>query len=291
MKRIFLFVLTNFAVVALLSLVMFALESVLGLRLSAGGTAGLLIFATVFGFGGALISLALSKWVAKRSLGVRVIERPRTEAEAWLQGTVRRLATAAGIGCPEVGIFQADEINAFATGARRNDALVAVSSGLLRAMTRPQVEAVLGHEISHVANGDMVTLTLLQGVLNAFVICVSRIIGSLVDRTLLENDRDEAGIGFLMVTMAAQILLGLGANMIVAWFSRHREFRADRGGANLAGTGNMLAALEALERSHGAPLPGRFQVFGINTATTGGFMGLFTSHPPLAARIAALRSV
>jgi heat shock protein HtpX len=291
MKRIFLFLGTNLAVVALLSLVMFALERILGVRLSAEGTAGLLAFATVFGFGGALISLALSKWIAKRSLGVRVIDRPRSESEAWLLGTVSRLAAAAGIASPEVGIFQADEINAFATGARRNAALVAVSSGLLRAMTRPQVEAVLGHEISHVANGDMVTLTLLQGVVNAFVIFVSRMIGSLVDRTLLKNDRDEAGIGFLVVTMAAQILLGMVANMIVAWFSRQREFRADRGGANLAGTGNMLAALEALDRSHSAPLPGQFQAFGINTAATGGLMSLFTSHPPLAARIAALRAV
>jgi heat shock protein HtpX len=290
MKRIFLFVLTNLAVVALLTLVMSALESILGLRLSAGGTAGLLLFATGFGFVGALISLALSKWIAKRALSVRIIEQPQSEAEAWLLGTVRRLAAAAGIGSPEIGIFDADEINAFATGARRNAALVAVSSGLLRAMARPQVEAVLGHEISHIANGDMVTLTLLQGILNTFVIFVSRIIGGVVDRTLLNNDRDEAGIGFLAVTMAAQIVLGMAASMIVAWFSRHREFRADRGGAKLAGTGNMLAALEALERSHGAPLPGQLQAFGINTAATGGFMGLFTSHPPIAARIAALRA-
>jgi heat shock protein HtpX len=191
---------------------------------------------------------------------------------------------------PEVGVFEAEEMNAFATGARRNAALVAVSTGLLRGMSRPQIEAVLGHEISHVANGDMVTLTLLQGVLNTFVIFLSRIIGSLVDRAILKNERDEGGIGFFVATMVAQIVLGVFASMIVAWFSRYREYRADRGGADLAGTANMVGALEALKRSHGEPMPQQMQAFGINTGAPGGFMRLFMSHPPLDARIAALRA-
>ena len=191
---------------------------------------------------------------------------------------------------PEVGIFDAEEMNAFATGARRNAALVAVSSGLLRSMSRPQVEAVLGHEISHVANGDMVTLALLQGVLNTFVIFLARIIGGIVDRALFKNDRDEAGIGFFLTTMVAQIVLGILASIIVSWYSRRREFRADRGGANLAGTGSMIAALQVLKRSQGEPMPQQMQAFGINTGASGGFMRLFMSHPPLDERIAALQS-
>ena len=251
MKRIFLFIVTNLAVLALLSLVLFVIEQVFGVRLGQDGLGGLLAFAAVFGFGGALISLALSKWTAKRIMGVRVIGQPQSDLEAWLLGTVARLAEQARIGMPEVGIFDAEEMNAFATGARRTAALVAVSSGLLRGMTRPQAEAVLGHEMSHVANGDMVTLTLLQGVLNTFVI-------------------------FL-------------ASMIVCWFSRYREFRADRGGANLAGTANMIGALESLKRSsHGEPMPAQMQAFGIN-GEPGGMMRLFMSHPPLDERIAALR--
>jgi heat shock protein HtpX len=260
MKRIFLFLVTNLAVLALLSLVIFIIERVFGVRLAGGGLGGLLAFAAIFGFGGALISLALSKWTAKRMMGVRVITEPQSDVERWLPG------------------------------ARRNAALVAVSSGLLRSMSRSQVEAVLGHEITHVANGDMVTLALLQGVLNTFVIFLARIIGSLIDRTLFKNDREESGIGFFLTTMVAQIVLGILASMIVSWYSRRREFRADRGGADLAGTGSMIAALQVLKQSHGEPMPPQMQAFGINTGATHGFMRLFMSHPPLDERIAALQS-
>jgi heat shock protein HtpX len=281
---------TNLAVLALLYLVIFVIEQLFGIRLGGPGMANLLAFSAIFGFGGALISLALSKWIAKRTMGVRLIVQPQSELESWLLATVQRLAGNAKIGMPEVGIFDAEEMNAFATGARRDAALVAVSSALLRNMSRPQIEAVLGHEISHVANGDMVTLTLLQGVLNTFVIFLARIIGSFVDRVVFKNDRDESGIGFFVVTMIAQILLGLIASMIVSAFSRFREFRADRGGANLAGTANMVGALEALKRSHGEPMPQQLQAFGINTGAASGFMRLFMSHPPLDERIAALQA-
>jgi heat shock protein HtpX len=290
MKRIFLFLVTNLAVLALLSLVIFIVERVFGVQLTGGGLGGLLVFAAICGFGGALISLALSKWTAKRMMGVQVITAPQSDVERWLVGTVGRLANQARIGMPEVGIFDADDMNAFATGARRNAALVAVSSGLLRSMSRSQVEAVLGHEITHVANGDMVTLALLQGVLNTFVIFLARIIGSLIDRTLLKNDREESGIGFFLTTMVAQIVLGILASMIVSWYSRRREFRADRGGADLAGTGSMIAALQALKQSHGESMPPQMQAFAINAGSTSGFMRLFMTHPPLDERIAALQS-
>jgi heat shock protein HtpX len=290
MKRIFLFIVTNLAVLALLTLVVFVLEQVFGVRLARGGLGGMLVFAAIFGFGGALISLALSKWTAKRMMGVRVITAPQTDAERWLLATVQRLAGQAQVGMPEVGIFDAEEMNAFATGARRNAALVAVSTGLLRSMSRPQIEAVLGHEISHVANGDMVTLALLQGVLNTFVIFLARIIGNLVDRALFKNDREESGIGFFLTTLVAQIVLGIFASMIVSWYSRRREFGADRGGADLAGTGSMIGALQALKQSHGEPMPPQMQAFGINTGRADGFMRLFMSHPPLDERIAALQS-
>lgn len=289
MRRIFLFIVTNLAVLALLSVVVFVIESVFGVRLGQGGLGSLLAFAAVFGFGGALISLAMSKWTAKRMMGVRVIVEPQNDTEAWLVGTVRRLAGQARVGMPEVGIFEADEMNAFATGARRDAALVAVSSGLLRGMSRAQAEAVLGHELSHVANGDMVTLTLLQGVLNTFVIFLARIIGGIVDRAVFRNDREGSGIGFFLATMLAQFVLGIFASMIVAAFSRYREFRADRGGATLAGAGNMIGALEALKGSHGEPMPAQMQAFGINTGEANGFMRLFMSHPRLDERIAALR--
>jgi len=290
MKRIFLFIVTNLAVLALLSLVIFIIEQVFGVHLGQGGLGSLLVFAAVFGFGGALISLALSKWTAKRMMGVRVITAPQSELERWLVGTVKRLADQAHIGMPEVGIFDAEEMNAFATGARRNAALVAVSSGLLRSMSRTQAEAVLGHEITHVANGDMVTLALLQGVLNTFVIFLARIIGNFVDRALFKNERSESGIGSFLTTMVAQIVLGIFAAMIVSWYSRRREFRADRGGANLAGTGSMIEALQVLKRSQGEPMPTQMQAFGINTGSPQGFMRLFMSHPPLDERIAALQS-
>ena len=289
MKRIFLFIVTNLAVLALLSLVLFIIENVFGVQLAQNGTGGLLIFAAVFGFGGALISLSLSKWTAKRMMGVRVILTPQSELERWLVGTVKRLADQANIGMPEVGIFDAEEMNAFATGARRNAALVAVSSGLLRSMSRAQAEAVLGHEITHVANGDMVTLALLQGVLNTFVIFLARIIGGIVDRAVLRNDREGSGIGFFLTTLVAQFVLGIFASMIVMWYSRRREFGADRGGANLAGTGNMIDALQVLKRSQGQPLPPQMQAFGINTGKSDGITRLFMSHPPLDERIAALR--
>jgi heat shock protein HtpX len=290
MKRIFLLTVTNLAVVGLLSVSLFVLEKLTGIRLGGPGVAGLLVFSTVFGFGGALISLALSKWLAKRTLGVRTIIAPHNETETWLLTTVRDLSARAGIGTPEVGIYESEDMNAFATGARRDAALVAVSTGLLRGMTRAQVEAVLGHELSHVGNGDMVTLTLLQGVLNTFVIFLARVIGSLVDRTVFKNDRDDGGIGYILVTMAAQIVLGLFASMIVCWFSRYREFRADRGGADLAGAGSMIGALEALGGGRGAAMPQQLQAFAINGGAPGGFLRLFMSHPPLEERIAALRT-
>jgi heat shock protein HtpX len=289
MKRIFLFIVTNLAVLVLLSVVIFLIERVFGVRLPQGDLGGLLVFAAVCGFGGALISLALSKWTAKHLMGVRVIGEPQSDVEVWLLSTVKRLAAQVSIGMPEVGIFDAEEMNAFATGARRNAALVAVSTGLLRGMSRPQAEAVLGHEISHVTNGDMVTLALLQGVLNTFVIFLARIIGGLVDRALFRNDREQSGIGFFLTTLVAQVVLGIVASMIVNWYSRRREFRADRGGANLAGTGSMIGALEALKSSHGQPMPAQMRAFGINTGQAGGFMRLFMSHPPLDERIAALR--
>jgi heat shock protein HtpX len=290
MKRIFLFIVTNLAVLALLSVAIFVIERVFGVRLPQNGLGGLLVFAALCGFGGALISLALSKWTAKHMMGVRVIDTPQSETERWLVETVARLAGQARIGMPEVGIFDAAEMNAFATGARRNAALVAVSTGLLQGMSRPQVEAVLGHEITHVSNGDMVTLALLQGVLNTFVIFLARIIGGLVDRAIFRNDREGSGIGFFLTTLVAQIVLGILASMIVSWYSRQREFRADRGGADLAGTGGMIGALEALKRSQGEPLPPQMQAFGINTGESGGFTRLFMSHPPLDERIAALRA-
>ena len=290
MKRIFLFVLTNLAVLALLSAVLFVVENIFGVHLMQGGTGGLLVFAAIFGFGGSLISLALSKWTAKRMMGVRVVESPESELERWLVGAVKRLAEQARIGMPEVGIFDSEEMNAFATGARRNAALVAVSSGLLRSMSRTQVEAVLGHEITHVANGDMVTLALLQGVLNTFVIFLARIIGGIVDRAILRNDRQGSGIGFFLTTMLAQFVLGIVASVIVCWYSRRREFRADRGGADLTGAGNMIDALQMLKRSQGEPMPQQLQAFGINTGRSDGIMRLFMTHPSLDERIAALKS-
>jgi heat shock protein HtpX len=291
MKRVLLFIVTNLAVLLLLSVVMFVIERVFGVRLPQGGLGGLLVFAAICGFGGALISLALSKWTAKHLMGVRLVVAPQSDGERWLLSTVARLAAQARIGMPEVGIFDAEEMNAFATGARRDAALVAVSTGLLRGMSPQQAEAVLGHEISHVANGDMVTLALLQGVLNTFVIFLARIIGGLVDRAILRNDREESGIGFFLTTMVAQVVLGILASMIVSWYSRWREFRADRGGANLAGTANMISALEALKRSHGESMPPQMQAFGINTGEGGGFLRLFASHPPLDQRIGALRAL
>jgi heat shock protein HtpX len=288
MKRIFLFLATNIAIVLVLSIV----ARLLGIdRMMAeqGGMGGLLVFAALFGFGGALISLALSKTIAKRSMGVKVIEQPSSQTERWLVETVRRQAEQAGIKMPEVGIFDSPQPNAFATGARRDAALVAVSSGLLRSMKPNEVEAVLGHEVAHVANGDMVTLTLIQGVVNTFVIFLSRIIGQVIDRAVFRNESGR-GPGYFISVMVTQMLLGVLASMIVMWFSRHREFRADEGGAKAAGTNNMIAALERLKAGSNEPLPEGMSAFGIGGGAGAGFKRLFMSHPPLEERIAALQA-
>ena len=282
-KRVILFLATNLAVLALVSIVM----SILGVNPQSFG--GLLVMAALFGFGGSIISLLMSKWVAKRTTGAHVIEQPRNEAEQWLVSTVRRQAEAAGIGMPEVAIYDAPEINAFATGANRNNALVAVSTGLLRAMNRDEAEAVLGHEVSHVANGDMVTMALLQGVLNTFVIVLSRLVGRAIDSYL--GNRDGYGIGYYLSVFVLDMVFGLFASMIAMWFSRHREFRADAGGAALAGKPKMIAALERLAQTYGeSSLPKQVAAFGISGGVGGGLKRLLMSHPPLEERIAALRN-
>jgi len=292
MKRIFLLVATNIAILLVLSITLRLLgvdrildEQGTGLNLTA-----LLVFSAVIGFAGSFISLAISKWIAKRAMGVRVIEQPRTASETWLVETVRRQAQIAGIGMPEVGIFDTPDMNAFATGARRDHALVAVSSGLLNGMSQQEAEAVLGHEISHIANGDMVTLTLIQGVLNTFVIFLSRVIGYTVDRVVFKTERGH-GPAFLITTILAQVVLGILASMIVMWFSRYREFRADAGGAHLAGREAMIGALERLRQRHTAPLPDSMAAFGISSGKLStGIRRLLTTHPPLEERIAALRA-
>lgn len=292
MKRIVLFIATNVAVIIVLSVVLrlLGVDRILDEQGAGLSYNNLLIFSAVFGFTGSLISLALSKWTAKRMMGVRIIDQPRNQQEAWLVETVRRQAAAAGIGMPEVGIFDSPEMNAFATGARRDHALVAVSSGLLNGMSRREAEAVLGHEVSHIANGDMVTLTLIQGVVNTFVIFISRVVGYVVDRVVFKTERDH-GPGFLITVIITELVLGVLATMIVMWFSRHREFRADAGGARLAGREAMIAALERLRRQHAAPLPDRMAAFGINGTIAGGLKRLFMTHPPLEERIAALQRV
>ena len=285
-KRVLLFLATNLAVLLLLSVVM----SVFGIDPRTGS--GLLIFAAVIGFGGSLISLAMSKSIAKWTTRAHVIAQPRDEVERWLVETVRRQAQAAGIGMPEVAIYDAPEINAFATGANRNNALVAVSTGLLRAMNRDEAEAVLGHEVAHVANGDMVTMALLQGVLNTFVIVLARVVGNIIDG-FLNGDREEGsvGIGYFVTVFVLEIIFGLFASIIVMWFSRWREFRADAGGARLAGRDKMIAALQALSRTYGAnTLPKQVAAFGISGGVGGGLRKLFLSHPPLEERIAALQN-
>ncbi len=289
MKRILLFLATNMAVLAVLSVSMRLLGIDQYMASTGQDMGGLLVFAAILGFGGSLISLAMSKFIAKRSTGARVITQPANAEEAWLVATVRRLATQAGIGMPEVAIFDSPDVNAFATGARRDSALVAVSTGLLRKMKQNEVEAVLGHEISHVANGDMVTLTLIQGVVNTFVIFLSLIIGRFVDQVIFKSERGH-GPGFFITVMVAQLVLGVLASVIVSWFSRQREFRADAGGAKLAGRQNMVAALEGLQRAHEpAALPDGMQALGISGGP-GRFGRLFMTHPPLPERIAALRA-
>src|SRR5271170_6714367 len=288
MKRIFLFLLTNLAVLLVLSIVAQVTGLSSWLAAQGSGLAPLLVMAALFGFGGSLISLALSKWTAKRAMGVRVIEQPANADEQWLVNTVHNLASQAQIGMPEVGIFDSPEPNAFATGARRDHALVAVSSGLLRSMNQTQIQAVLGHEITHVANGDMITLSLLQGVVNTFVIVLSRIVGGIVDRAISRDSR--GGIGYFVCVMVAQVVFGVLASVIVMWFSRRREFRADAGGAHLAGRNAMISALEALQSAHSEALPKQMAAFGIAGGAGSGLQRLFMSHPPLEERIAALKA-
>ncbi|RFA39028.1 protease HtpX [Alkalilimnicola ehrlichii] len=286
MHRIGLFVATNLAILILLGIMLNLAEPLLGVRLNTGF---ILVMAAIFGMGGSFISLLMSKATAKRFTGARVIERPQNATEQWLLETVRRQAQQAGIGMPEVAIYPAPEVNAFATGANKNDALVAVSVGLLNSMSRDEAEAVLGHEVSHVANGDMVTLALIQGVLNTFVIVLSRVIGHLVDRVVFKNERGH-GPGFWLTMIFAQVVLGALATIIVMWFSRWREFRADVGGAQLAGREKMIAALQRLKgNSEAAKLPDQMEAYGIFGMRGTGLQRLFMSHPPLDERIAALQ--
>jgi len=293
MTRIFLFLATNIAIMIVLSITLslFGFEGYMDAQGINLDIPALLVFCAVFGFGGSFISLAISKWMAKRSTGAKVIEQPANETERWLLMTVQRQAQQAGIGMPEVAIFPSPSPNAFATGMNRNKALVAVSEGLLNNMSRDEVEAVLGHEIAHVANGDMITLTLIQGVLNTFVMFLSRVIGHFVDRVILKNERGH-GIGYYVTMIAAEILLGILAAMIVMWFSRKREFRADEGGAKLAGRNKMISALEALKRASGQEaLPDQLAAFGIAGGLGSGIKRFFMSHPPLDERIAALKAM
>ena len=292
MKRIFLFLATNIAVLLVLSITMrlLGIESILdeqgvGLDLNS-----LLVIAAVIGFGGSFISLLMSKWSAKMMTGAHVIETPSNAAESWLFSTVQRHASQAGIGMPEVAVYDAPEINAFATGWNRNSSLVAVSTGLLQNMTQDEAEAVIGHEVSHVANGDMVTLALIQGIVNTFVIFLSRVIGHVVDRVVFKTERGY-GPAYYIISIVSQIFLSVLASMLVMWFSRRREFRADAGGAHLAGRHKMISALQALQRAHEPKdLPGQLAAFGISGGVAAGMKKLFMSHPPLAQRIAALQS-
>jgi heat shock protein HtpX len=290
MKRVFLFIATNVAVLLVLSVTLrlLGVDRILD-ESGALDLNALLIFSAVVGFSGSLISLALSKTMAKRAMGVRIIEQPRNAAESWLVDTVRRQAEAAGIGMPEVGVFDSPEMNAFATGARRDSALVAISTGLLNGMSQKEAEAVLGHEVSHVANGDMVTLTLIQGVVNTFVIFLSRVVGYTIDRVVFKTERGH-GPAFFITVIAAQLVLGILASMIVMWFSRQREFRADAGGARLAGRESMIGALERLRQRHPQPLPDQMAAFGISGSLGHGLKRLFMTHPPLEERIATLRA-
>lgn len=281
--RIALFLATNLAVLVLAGIVM----SILGVNSSS--MTGLLVMAACFGFGGSIISLLLSKWMAKRSTGAVVITEPRNATERWLLDTVARQAQAAGIGMPEVAVYEGPEINAFATGANRNNALVAVSTGLLHNMTEDEAEAVLGHEIAHVANGDMITMTLLQGVLNTFVIVLARVVGGFIDSAISGSREGEGrGFAYYIIVFVLEMVFGVFATMIAMWFSRYREFRADAGGASLAGRQKMIAALERLQMNHGqSTLPTQVAAFGIAGSTA---KKLFMSHPPLEERIAALRN-
>ncbi len=286
LKRVALFLATNLAVLALLSIIMSVFN------INPQGMGGLLVMAALFGFGGSLISLLSSKWVAKRAAGLHVIERPDSDVERWLVDTVARQAQAAGIGMPEVAIYDAPEINAFATGANRNNALVAVSTGLLRSMDQDEAEAVLAHEVSHVANGDMVTMALLQGVLNTFVIVLARLVGRVVDGYLSGGrDNGGGGLAYFAIVFVLDMVFGLFASMIAMWFSRHREFRADAGGAALAGRDKMIAALKRLSLNQGQnTLPKQVAAFGISGAMGHGLRRLLLSHPPLEERIRSLEA-
>jgi heat shock protein HtpX len=290
-KRVFLYLATNLAILLVLSLSLRLLGVDRLLAQTGGGLDlnALLVFAALLGFGGSFISLALSKWMAKRMTGAYVIDQPRNATEQWLVDTVRRLAKQAGIGMPEVAIYDSPDINAFATGMNRDKALVAVSTGLLASMNRDEAEAVLGHEVSHIANGDMVTLALIQGVVNTFVVVLSRVIGHVVDRVVFRTERGY-GPAYWITTIVAEIVLAILASLIVMWFSRWREFRADAGGARLAGRDKMIAALERLRRAHEpAQLPDQLAAFGINGGLKRGLARLFMSHPPLEERIARLQ--
>jgi heat shock protein HtpX len=292
MKRIFFFLVTNLAVLLALTVVAHLLGIDTYLAAHGQSPEGLLVWAALFGFGGAFVSLAMSKWQAKMFMGVRVISPQSADASGqWLLAVVEHHARTVGVGMPEVGIFNSPEPNAFATGMSRNSALVAVSTGLLERMNREEITAVLGHEMTHVANGDMVTLALIQGVVNTFVLLLARIVGNIIDRAVFRSD-DGRGIASYMTFYVLQIAFGMLATPIVMWFSRYREFRADRGGAQLAGTPNMIAALEELKRVH-EPLPAhQFAAFGIAGGDIGsGLKRLFMSHPPLDERIAALRAL
>ena len=292
MKRIFLFAATNVAILAVLALAanLLGLERILDDRGVSLDLTSLLAFAAVFGMGGSFLSLAISKWMAKRMTGARVIAQAATPQEAWLVETVRAQARAAGIGMPEVAIYESPEPNAFATGARRDSALVAVSTGLLQTMERREVEAVLAHEVSHVANGDMITLALIQGVVNTFVLFLSRVIGHVVDRVVFRTEEGH-GPAFFVTSIVAQLVFGIAASVLVMWFSRQREFRADSGAARLAGSVGMIAALESLRRHAGgrSDLPDQLNAFGI-AGGAGAFARWFSSHPPLEERIERLRN-
>jgi heat shock protein HtpX len=292
MMRILLFLATNAAVLVLISVVfqVLGIEGILAQNGVDLNLQALLVMSAVIGFGGSFISLAMSKFMAKHSMGVQLIERPSNRTEQWLVDTVQRQAREAGIGMPEVGIFNSPDPNAFATGMSRNNAMVAVSTGLLQNMGSDEVEAVLGHEVSHVANGDMVTMGLIQGVVNTFVIFLSRVVGHVVDRVVFKTERGY-GPAYYITSIVAQIFLSILASMIVMWFSRRREFRADAGGASLAGRGKMIAALQALQRAHEPhDLPGEFAAFGISGGLGSGMKRLFMTHPPLEERIAALQA-
>ncbi len=289
MKRIALFLATNLAIVLVLSFTMRLLGVEPYLNANGLNLGSLLVFAAVMGFGGSLISLAISKWSAKTAMGVHVIETPSNSTEFWLFETIRKYSTEAGIKMPEVGIYESPDVNAFATGMSKNSSLIAVSTGLLQKMTRQEAEAVLGHEVAHAANGDMVTMALIQGVVNTFVMFLSRVIGHLVDKVVFKTERGH-GPAFFVTMIIAELVLGILASIIVMWFSRRREFRADQGGASLAGRRNMIAALERLNSLHPQPLPEKLAGFGIAGGVGGGLKRLFMTHPPLEERIAALKA-